>query len=103
MHELLFRLNPECTQNNITIIRGVNLVKLELHAENDGREEGASGISTSVLVSGLVELTVARDGGLWVDCLQVSLLLLREQKIINRNSIRCALDTLKVPYVLGIR
>lgn len=80
LHVTQIGLDSERTKNQLQINRGVELVKLKLEIEHDGRQVAPRTVYGRV-EAGVVVLTLTDDGRVGIHGLQISLLLLCPQQV----------------------
>lgn len=103
LHKLLTSANPQCPQNDITVIRGVNLVQFELHTEDNCWQIRTGFGTRGVLIASLIVLSIARSCSLRINGLKIRLRLFRKEQIINVDAISGGPNTLESTDVLCIR
>jgi len=103
LHKLLTSANPQCPQNDITVIRGVNLVQFELHTEDNCWQIRTGFGTRGVLIASLIVLSIARSCSLRINGLKIRLRLFRKEQIIDVDAISGGPNTLESTDVLCIR
>lgn len=73
--------HTKTTEDEIPVFCHVDVVQLELHTV-DKRRKIATSSYTGWLLAGLILLS-SSSSVIWVDCLQIGLLLLREKQVVD--------------------